>query len=213
MRKREWVPVQLFSTFYMEKKKVLILASLTFLHLSFHSIPNILQLLYLCLVVYNNQYLMVVVDLPIRIVFLRKLLKESKRKKIGFTLKIWWFWFWGCEIILKVEELHKEVKKEKELKSMYKIRLERTQDYLKYCLQVAQDNGFLNHIINKKDNPQESSPTSSSAIVQASTNPQTPPNVQQNTNLLALIEQAKLNGWYIDPHEVHTSTPNLCKKT
>nr|KAJ0196846.1 hypothetical protein LSAT_V11C700366320 [Lactuca sativa] len=103
---------------------------------------------------------------------------------------------------LQVEELHKEVKKEKELKSMYKIRLERTQDYLKYCLQVAQDNGFLNHIINKKDNPQESSPTSSSAIVQASTNPQTPPNVQQNTNLLALIEQAKLNGWYIDPHEI-----------
>lgn len=108
------------------------------------------------------------------------------------------------QIIMQVEELHKEVKKERELKSMYKLRLERTQDYLKYCLQVAQDNGFLNLILNKKDTPQDSpSPTTSSAIIQASTIPQTPPTAQQNTDLSALIEQAKLNGWYIDPHEVH----------
>lgn len=107
---------------------------------------------------------------------------------------------------MKVEELQKEVKKEKELKNMYKMRLERTQDYLKYCLQVAQDNGFLNLILNKKDNPQESSspsPSTSSAIIQASTNPQTPPTVQQKNNLSALIEQAKLNGWYIDHQEVY----------
>nr|XP_043629846.1 serine/threonine-protein kinase STY17-like [Erigeron canadensis] len=104
---------------------------------------------------------------------------------------------------LQVEELQKQVKKEKELKSTYKLRLERTQDYLKYCLQVAQENGFLNLILNKKDNPQESSPASpSSAIIQASTNPQTPPTVQQHTDLSALIEQAKLNGWYIDPQEI-----------
>nr|GFA82574.1 serine/threonine-protein kinase STY17-like [Tanacetum cinerariifolium] len=104
---------------------------------------------------------------------------------------------------LQVEELHREVKKEIELRSMYKLRLERTQDYLKYCLQVAQDNGFLNLILNRNDTPQDSSsPTTSSAIIQASIIPQTPPTAQQNTDLSALIEQAKLNGWYIDPHEL-----------
>ncbi|KAJ9550649.1 hypothetical protein OSB04_014694 [Centaurea solstitialis] len=103
---------------------------------------------------------------------------------------------------LQVEELQKEVKKEKEMRCMYKMRLERTQDYLKYCLQVAQDNGFLNFILNKKDSPQEPSVSPSSAIIQASTNPQVPPTLQQNTNLSAIIEQAKLNGWYIDPHEI-----------
>ncbi|KAI7749704.1 hypothetical protein M8C21_028313 [Ambrosia artemisiifolia] len=108
----------------------------------------------------------------------------------------------------QVEELHKEVKKEKDLKSVYKMRLERTQDYLKYCLQIAQDNGFLNLILNKKDDPQESSsasissPSPSSVIIQASTDPHMPPVVQQNTDLSALIEQAKRYGWYIDPQEI-----------
>ncbi|XP_076950807.1 serine/threonine-protein kinase STY17-like isoform X1 [Bidens hawaiensis] len=112
------------------------------------------------------------------------------------------------QLELQVEELHKEVKKEKDLKSVYKMRLERTQDYLKYCLQVAQDNGFLNLILNKKDNPQESSsasvssPSPSSVIIQASTDPQTPPVVPQNTDLSALVEQAKSKGWYIHPHEI-----------
>ncbi|KAI3701830.1 hypothetical protein L6452_27199 [Arctium lappa] len=103
---------------------------------------------------------------------------------------------------LQVEELLKEVKKEKEMRCMYKMRLERTQDYLKYCLQVAQDNGFLKFILNKEDIPQEPSLSPSPAIIQASINPQAPPTVQQNTNLSAIIEQAKLNGWYIDPHEI-----------
>lgn len=103
---------------------------------------------------------------------------------------------------LQVEELQKEVKKEKEMRCMYKMRLERTQDYLKYCLQVAQDNGFLKFILNKRDSPQEPSLSPSSAIIQASINPQAPPTVQQNNNLSAIIEQAKLNGWYIDPQEI-----------
>ncbi|KAI3705797.1 hypothetical protein L1987_76039 [Smallanthus sonchifolius] len=106
---------------------------------------------------------------------------------------------------LQVEELQKEVKKERELKSVYKMRLERTQDYLKYCLQVAQDNGFLNLILNKKDNPHQSSsssPSPSSVIIQASTNPQTQLVVEQNMDLSTLIQQAKSNGWYIDPHEI-----------
>ncbi|XP_024958988.1 serine/threonine-protein kinase STY17-like [Cynara cardunculus var. scolymus] len=103
---------------------------------------------------------------------------------------------------LQVEELQKEVKKEKEMRCMYKMRLERTQDYLKYCLQVAQDNGFLKFILNKNDSPQQPSLGPSSAIVQASINPQPPPTVQHNTNLSAIIEQAKLNGWYIHPHEI-----------
>ncbi|KAJ6924298.1 hypothetical protein NC652_017548 [Populus alba x Populus x berolinensis] len=37
---------------------------------------------------------------------------------------------------------------------MYRKRMETTQDYLKYCLQVAQENGFLDLIIQNKDDQQ-----------------------------------------------------------
>lgn len=97
-----------------------------------------------------------------------------------------------------VGEMETEVEKQKELKSMYKARLEKTQGLLKYCLQVAQDNGFLDVIINK-DKTLEFS-LSPSTI---STTPQPPSPGQSHPDLAPLVNQAKINGWYIEPQEVN----------
>ncbi|KAK4338609.1 hypothetical protein RND71_043096 [Anisodus tanguticus] len=98
-----------------------------------------------------------------------------------------------------MEEIEKE-SEQKEMKSMYKLRLERTQNYLRYCLQVAQDNGFLDLIINNKEKEEEFSTTS--AMIHASASPKTPPQQQPHSDITYLIHQAKLNGWYIEPHEI-----------
>nr|GMD84022.1 serine/threonine-protein kinase STY17-like [Ipomoea batatas] len=105
-----------------------------------------------------------------------------------------------------VTEMEKEVERQKELKGMYKMKLERTQNYLRYCLQVAQENGFLDFIINNKQKSQQEVASSSSTICNGSMSPviSTPPTPQPlyYSNLEALIHQAKLNGWYIEPHEI-----------
>ncbi|KAM3326955.1 serine/threonine-protein kinase STY17 [Capsicum chacoense] len=107
----------------------------------------------------------------------------------------------------KIEEKEKELEKQKEMKEMYKMRLERTQNYLRYCLQVAQDNGFLDLIINNnnKEKEQEAAAAASSTtttILHATASPQTPPQQQPHSDITYLIHQAKLNGWYIEPHEI-----------
>lgn len=119
-------------------------------------------------------------------------------------------WTYDFDKFVKVAEMEKEVERQKELKGMYKMRLERTQNYLRYCLQVAQDNGFLDLIINNKQKPHQGSslsqplPSSSSGNGSMSPLVSTPPRPQPlyYSNLAALIDQAKLNGWYIEPHEV-----------
>lgn len=42
-------------------------------------------------------------------------------------------------ILLKLRDLEREVQKQKDLRIIYRKSMERTQDYLKYCLQVAQE--------------------------------------------------------------------------
>lgn len=98
---------------------------------------------------------------------------------------------------MKVEEIDKEVEKQKELKDMYKMRLEKTQDFVKYCLQVAQDNGFLDLILNKDKADQDFliSPTSTISPQISSPSP-------FHSLLAPLVKQAKINGWYIHPQEV-----------
>ncbi|XP_075477609.1 serine/threonine-protein kinase STY46-like isoform X2 [Primulina tabacum] len=93
----------------------------------------------------------------------------------------------------QLEDINKELAKEKELKSMYKMRLERTQSFLKYCLQVAQDNGFLNLILNKHKDQEYFSLSPSHSSGQAP---------HPHPHLAALVNQAKINGWYIHPLEI-----------
>ncbi|KAL2489598.1 serine/threonine-protein kinase STY46-like [Forsythia ovata] len=101
---------------------------------------------------------------------------------------------------MKVEEMQKEVQKYKELKRMYNMKLEKTQVYLRQCLQVAQDNGFLDLILNKYNKEQESSVSLS--ITQSNISPPIPSPAQRHFELAALIDQAKMNGWYIEPNEI-----------
>lgn len=106
--------------------------------------------------------------------------------------------------ILKVADLEREVLKQKELRIMYRKRMETTQDYLKYCLQVAQENGFLDLIIQNKDDQQGIKDALPTNIVSPRiTSPhQLPTQVPQLPNLAFTIDQAKMNGWYIESHEV-----------
>ncbi|XP_020236594.1 serine/threonine-protein kinase STY13 [Cajanus cajan] len=97
---------------------------------------------------------------------------------------------------VKVAGLEKEVQRQTELRVMYRKRMERTQDYLKYCLQVAQENGILDLIVHSKGElPQ--SPLSLHTI---NSNTFTPSH--HHPNLTTITEQAKINGWYIDPSEI-----------
>ncbi|PKH93970.1 hypothetical protein CRG98_049791 [Punica granatum] len=89
---------------------------------------------------------------------------------------------------------------------MYGKRMERTQDYLKYCLQVAQENGFLHLLMNPKDTQEcllsphnfmignnvwlNGSPAQFPALVPS-----------QPSDLDLISNQARANGWSIDPLE------------
>ncbi|KAE8714046.1 Mechanosensitive channel of small conductance-like 10, putative isoform 1 [Hibiscus syriacus] len=97
----------------------------------------------------------------------------------------------------QVAELEKEVQKQKEIRTMYKMKMERTQDYLRYSLQIAQDKGFLDHIINRK------SPISRDVVLDVNTSaPQLPASASHQSDIGLLIDQAKLNGWFINPLEI-----------
>ncbi|KAH8504601.1 hypothetical protein H0E87_012009 [Populus deltoides] len=106
--------------------------------------------------------------------------------------------------VLKVADLEREVLKQKELRIMYRKRMETTQDYLKYCLQVAKENGFLDLIIQNKDDQQGIKDALPTNIVSPRiTSPhQLPTQVPQLPNLAFTIDQAKMNGWYIESHEI-----------
>lgn len=123
---------------------------------------------------------------------------------------------------LKLEEqvgdLTREVQRQKELRIIYRKRLERTQDYLRHCLQIAQDNGVLELMTNNKEDQHQSLLSSNTGSVIASPLLQTPlhqhshqtplhrycsqtPLLQQS-DLAVTVSQAKMNGWYIDPKEI-----------
>ncbi|XP_038698818.1 serine/threonine-protein kinase STY46-like [Tripterygium wilfordii] len=106
----------------------------------------------------------------------------------------------------QVVELEREAQKQIELRIMYRKKMERTQEYLRYILQIAQDNGFLNLILNR-DPPQQYFLSPDMVNGNTSPNMATPPHIptqvnQKYPNLISLIDQAKINGWYIEPLEI-----------
>ncbi|KAK7410171.1 hypothetical protein VNO78_00741 [Psophocarpus tetragonolobus] len=96
---------------------------------------------------------------------------------------------------LKVEDLEKEVQKQTELRVMYRKRMERTQDYLKYCLEIAQQNGILDLIVHSEGELSQSPLSQYTAAT-------TPSHQHQHPNLTTVIDQAKINGWYINSSEI-----------
>jgi len=107
-----------------------------------------------------------------------------------------------------VEDLEKEVMKEREVGVMYKRRMERTEEYLRYCLQKAEENGILDLTLNCNGEFQQS-PHSLHSISSPEI-PTSPPQHAHHPNLAPIIHQAKTNGWYIHPNEVNpTSTSSI----
>ncbi|XP_044463257.1 serine/threonine-protein kinase STY46-like [Mangifera indica] len=105
------------------------------------------------------------------------------------------------ELEQQVEELKKELQKQKELRMIYRKRMERTQDYLRHCLQIAQDNGLLELMThNKQEQHDQCLLDYNTPDVNASPQPPTP--LHPHSDLTALINQAKINGWYINPNEI-----------
>lgn len=102
-------------------------------------------------------------------------------------------------------ELESELGKQKELRAMYKMRMERTQNYLRYCLQIAQDKGFLDIILNNNNKDINIDGATSNL-------PTPPPPEHHHSDLLAVIDQAKRNGWYIEPNEVRIGFSITSKK-
>ncbi|CAL1370509.1 unnamed protein product [Linum trigynum] len=98
----------------------------------------------------------------------------------------------------QVADLETQVEKQKELRVMYRKRMERSQDYLRFCLQIAQDHGFLDLIIGNKDYQECNVSPISSPTLPASASP----HQQYHSQLTALANQATLNGWYIHPQEI-----------
>lgn len=94
------------------------------------------------------------------------------------------------------------MQKQTELRVMYRKRMERTQDYLRYCLHVAQENGILDRIAHSKGELQQS------PISLYNASPQILTPVHHHPHLEAIVDQAKINGWYIHPTEV--SMYSLC---
>uniref|UniRef100_A0A166FTB9 Protein kinase domain-containing protein n=1 Tax=Daucus carota subsp. sativus TaxID=79200 RepID=A0A166FTB9_DAUCS len=92
----------------------------------------------------------------------------------------------------QLEELEIELEKQKELRGLYKMRMQRTQDYLRYCLEIAQEKGFLNSILNNCDDIEED--TIKPSIP--------PPPLSNHSDLSTVVDQAMSNGWYIETREI-----------
>lgn len=69
------------------------------------------------------------------------------------------------------------------------------QEYLRFCLDIAQQNGFLHHISNNQQPPL---PTE----FNHETNSQPVDRMIGDPHLAAIRDQAKINGWFIEPYEV-----------
>ncbi|CAN1217256.1 Serine/threonine-protein kinase STY46, partial [Linum perenne] len=121
----------------------------------------------------------------------------------------------------QVEDLKREVEKQKEMRIMYRKRMERTQHYLRFCLEIAQEHGFLDLIIANRDqqhsyccsnvssvtgSPNSTIPPIHMSPSQPSQEQEQPPPVPDSpvlhSHLSSLINQATFNGWYIHPHEI-----------
>ncbi|MQM17760.1 hypothetical protein Taro_050738 [Colocasia esculenta] len=95
----------------------------------------------------------------------------------------------------QLAELEQAVEQERNQNAVYKARLERTRDYLRYCLDKANEHGFLEFILENQqtsppmDDEPEARPWQHSMAVRI-------------TTLQSALSHAKLSGWCIEPHEI-----------
>ncbi|CAN6217838.1 unnamed protein product [Urochloa humidicola] len=109
----------------------------------------------------------------------------------------------------QVAKLMEELERQRDLKETYKSRLESTQGYLRFCLEVAQDHGFL-HLLSDSAQQPDHSPhrdaeaepgTPAAADVDDEDEPATSP-PPCDPYLAATRDLAVQHGWSITPDEV-----------
>ncbi|KQJ90439.1 serine/threonine-protein kinase STY13 [Brachypodium distachyon] len=110
----------------------------------------------------------------------------------------------------QVAKLRDEVQKQSDLKETCKARLESTQEYLRFCLEVAQEHGFL-HLISNSSNdesPHQDDETDAATAAgadgederaKAEAEAEAPPS---DPYLAATRELALQHGWSISPDEI-----------
>ncbi|KAK3133447.1 hypothetical protein QOZ80_6AG0536660 [Eleusine coracana subsp. coracana] len=109
------------------------------------------------------------------------------------------------EQVPQVAKLMEELQKQRELKETYKARLESTQGYLRFCLEVAQEHGFL-HLMSDNKAQQQCSPHCHDAEAEPASMEEeddelteTPPS---DPYLVATRDLAVQHGWSIAPDEI-----------
>lgn len=102
---------------------------------------------------------------------------------------------------VKVAKLKEELQRQSDLKETYKARLESLQGYLRFCLEVAQEHGFLHLISNNeqqsphRDAEAEPATADDDEVEPAETLPCDP-------YLAATRDLAMQHGWFVAPDEV-----------
>ncbi|PUZ70897.1 hypothetical protein GQ55_2G272600 [Panicum hallii var. hallii] len=110
----------------------------------------------------------------------------------------------------QITKLMEELGRQRDLKETYKARLESTQGYLRFCLEVAQERGFM-HLISDSAQPQqhsphrdadsETAPTAAGDDVDDEDEPaETPPPC--DPYLAATRGLAVEHGWSVAPEEI-----------
>jgi hypothetical protein len=102
-------------------------------------------------------------------------------------------------MVLEVARLMEEVGRQRDLKETYKAKLESTQGYLRFCLEVAQEHGFL-HLMS--DNAQQQCSPHGDAEdddVEIDEQAEMPP---CDPYLVATRDLAVQHGWSVAPDEV-----------
>jgi hypothetical protein len=115
-------------------------------------------------------------------------------------------------MVLEVARLMEEIGRQSDLKETYKARLESTQRYLRFCLEVAQEHGFLNLM---SDNAQQQC----SPHRDAEDEPDEEEDVERGEQaemppcdpyLVATRDLAVQHGWSVAPDEVTINQELVC---
>lgn len=96
-----------------------------------------------------------------------------------------------------------ELGRQRDLKETYKARLESTQGYLRFCLEVAQEHGFL-HLISDGAPPHGDAEAEPATTVDAQEagDPSEAPAPPCDPYLAATRDLAVQHGWSVAPDEV-----------
>ncbi|KAI4990577.1 hypothetical protein ZWY2020_038940 [Hordeum vulgare] len=109
-----------------------------------------------------------------------------------------------CQQVVKLRE---ELQKQSDLKETYKGRLENAQEYLRFCLEVAQEHGFL-HLMSAASNDERRSPRSDDEDPEAATatgdedEPESMEALPCDPYLVATRDLAAQHGWSVAPDEM-----------